>query len=237
MQFSLAEQQKKKPKAPTQNIKDLNTLRPNRSGDHQPPRDHSLRVSTLEDAANIICLLHAQTLGSRYAVQATMLHGPQHVLQNEDLEGIEEDDLLLPQFQETRDLALRMSSTVKSPRDGFIFGRNPNQCDVLLTINTTKKHVSNKHFTIYVNSHGSLILQDLSTNGTLVDGDMLRARGKDRMRKPSTHALNNGSIISIISDPNNTEIRFLVRIPSRQGQDDLYEQSMRRYLEARSIVP
>ena len=166
-----------------------------------------------------------------------MLHGPQHVLQNEDLGGLEEDDLLLPQYQETRDLALRMSSKVTSPRDGFIFGRNPAQCDVLLTTNSNEKLVSNRHFKIYVNSHGSLMLQDLSTNGTLVDGDVLRARAKEGMRKPPTRALNNGSIISLISSPNKSEIKFLVRVPNRQDQDDLYEHNMRKYLEARGTVP
>ena len=189
------------------------------------------------DAADVICLLHAQTLGSQNAVQATMLYGRQHILQNEDLEGLKEDDLILPQFQETRELALRMSSGVKSPKDGFVFGRNPTQCDVLLTTNTAEKLVSNRHFKIYVNSHGSLMLQDLSTNGTLVDSELLKSKAREGMRKPATRALNNGSIISLISTPNKAEIKFLVRIPNRQDQDDLYEHNMRRYLEARGTHP
>ena len=210
---------------PTQPVEDPRTL-----GKH-------LSDISGHDAADVICLIHAQTLGSQHAIQATMLHGPQHILQNDDLESIKEDDLILPQYQETRDLALRMSSEVKSPKDGFVFGRNPTQCDVLLTANSSEKLVSNRHFKIYVNSHGSLMLQDLSTNGTCVDGDVLRARAREGMRKPATRALNNGSIISIISSPDKSEIKFLVRVPSRQNQDELYEQKMRNYLEARGITP
>ncbi len=205
----------------------------------EDPRTLGKHLSDISshDAADIICLLHAQTLGSQHAIQATMLHGQQHILQNDDLKGIQEDDLILPQYQETRDLALRMSSAVKSPEDGFVFGRNPMQCDVLLTTNSNEKLVSNRHFKIYVNSHGSLMLQDLSTNGTCVDNDILRARVREGMRKPATRALNNGSIISLISNPHRSEIKFLVRIPSRQDQDEVYEQKMRRYLEARGLTP
>ena len=205
----------------------------------EDPRTLGKHLSDISshDAADVICLLNAQTIGSQHAVQATMMHGPQHILQNDDLEGLQEDDLILPQFQETRDLALRMSSSVKSPKDGFVFGRNPMQCDVLLTTNSNEKLVSNRHFKIYVNSHGSLMLQDLSTNGTCVDNDILRARAREGMRKPATRALNNGSIISLISNPHRSEIKFLVRIPSRQDQDKVYEQKMRRYLEARGVTP
>lgn len=203
------------------------------------PRKIARHLSDISsnDASDVICLLHAQTTSAQNAIHTTMLHGPQHLLQNDDLHDLEEDDLLLPQYQENRDLALRMSSNVKAPKDGFVFGRNTDQCDILLTINPTEKLVSNRHFKIFVNNHGSLMLQDLSTNGTIVDGELLRAKARETLRKPPTRALNNGSIISVISGPNKTEIKFLVRVPNRQDQEDLFEQNMRKYLEARGTVP
>jgi serine/threonine protein kinase len=203
------------------------------------PRKVAKHLSDISnsDASDIICLLHGQTTSAQNAIHTTMLYGPQHILQNDDLGDLEEDDLLLPQFQETRELALRISSKVKAPRDGFIFGRNKDQCDVLLTSDPMEKLVSNRHFKIYINNHGSLMLQDLSTNGTIVDGEMLRARAREVTRRLPTRAISNGSIVSVIGGPNKTEIKFLVRVPSRQDQHELYDQKIRKYLEARGLVP
>ena len=60
----------------------------------------------------------------------TMLNAPGNILQNEDLDDITEEDMLFnPRLQQPREIALRMSSTVRSPKDGFRFGRNPALCD------------------------------------------------------------------------------------------------------------
>lgn len=202
------------------------------------PRKNGKNLSDVSDhdLTDVICLLHPQSMLAQTAIRATMLTGPQHIHQNDDLDDLADFDLSLPQYQESREFALRLSSTVRSPRDGFIFGRNPSTCDLLLTDDASEKLVSNKHFKIYVNNHGSLMLQDLSTNGTIVDDQHLRARRRDQMQKPPTLALKNGTIISLVSGPMRAEVKFMIRIPNRGGLEDSYERNLRRYLEARGTV-
>ncbi|KPI45091.1 Serine/threonine-protein kinase RAD53 [Cyphellophora attinorum] len=190
-----------------------------------------------DDLTDVICLLNPQSTLAHAAVRATMLSGPQHIHQNDDLEGLTDFDIALPQYQEPREFALRLSSTVKSPRDGFVFGRNPDACDLLLTDDPAEKLISNKHFKIHVNSHGSLMLQDMSTNGTFVDDQHLRARRRDAMQKSPSLALKSGTIISVVGGGQaRAETKFLVRIPNRGSFEDEYERNLRRYLELRGTV-
>ena len=194
---------------------------------------HSSSLSS-EDLATTICVLLPAGAQAQDAVKATMLTAPQHILQNDDLAGIVEDDLMLPQYQDTRQIALRLTSSVKSSTDGFIFGRNPNTCDVLLSSNASDKLISNKHFKIFINSQGSLMIRDMSTNGTMVDDKMIKARGTVQ---PPTRALENGTIISVLGGPEKIEVKFAVRIPPREDYQDEYEENLRRYLEARGLTP
>ncbi|RMZ84606.1 hypothetical protein DV737_g1094, partial [Chaetothyriales sp. CBS 132003] len=189
-----------------------------------------------DDLSDVICILHPQTAAAIQAIPATMLANPQHVLQNDDLQGIDQDDLLLPQFREVRDIALRISSEVKSPADGFLFGRNPHRCDVMLTDNPGDSLVSQRHFKIYVNSQGSLMIQDLSTNGTIVDDDVLRSKARRDIPRPSTRVLKNGTLVGVISGHSRAEVKFLVRIPNRGDHEDAYEERLRKYLERRGTV-
>ncbi|RMZ86513.1 hypothetical protein DV736_g6261, partial [Chaetothyriales sp. CBS 134916] len=190
-----------------------------------------------DDLSDVICILHPQTTAAIQAIPATMLVNPQHVLQNHDLQGgINHDDLLQSQFREVRDIALRISSEVKSAADGFIFGRSPYQCDVMLTDDPGESLVSQRHFRIYVNSQGSLMIQDLSTNGTIVDDDVLRSKAKRGIQKPSTRVLKNGTLVGVISGQKRAEVKFLVRIPNRGDYEDTYEERLRKYLEQRGTV-
>lgn len=210
----------------------------------QPFEDPRRRGKTLsnmsdDDISDVICLLHPNSPAAFQAVQATILTAPEHILQNEDLDGVTEEDLLFNSaLQQPREIALRMSSTVHYPKDGFRFGRNPTLCDVLLTGDQHDKLISNIHFKIFVNSQGSLMLQDLSTNGTILDDEHLKA--KDRrglpMPKPAMRALKNGAIICVLGGPNKTEIKFVVRIPSRGDHEDQYEDKLRQYLSVRGKV-
>lgn len=191
------------------------------------------------DASDVICLLHPNSPAAFEAVKVTMLKGPQHILQNDDLEGIDEDDLYMnPELNGPREFALRMSSVVKSPKDGFRFGRNANVCDVTLVSDQHDKLVSNIHFKIFVNSQGSLMVQDMSTNGTIVDDDHLKCKDRQGrpMAKPATRALMNGSIICVVGGPSHSEIKLVVRIPNRGDSEDLYEEKLRKYLAARGKV-
>jgi len=193
------------------------------------------------DAADIICVLHANSPMAAKAVRATMLTAPEHILQNDDLDGVTENDLVVyPELEKrTREIALRMGSTVKLPREGFRFGRNPQSCDVLLTENSRDKLVSNVHFKIYVHEQGSLMIQDCSTNGTIVDNEILKSkdRGGRPLAKPGKRVLRNGAIITVLVGPDRQEIKLMVRVPNRVDYEGLYENKLRRYLAVRGLTP
>jgi serine/threonine protein kinase len=195
------------------------------------------------DATDVICMLTPTSQAAFEAVKANLLVAPDHILQNDDLGGISEDLLGALEFNQSRDIALRMSSSVKSPKDGFLFGRNKTQSDVLLTPVEYDTLVSKIHFKIFVNSQGSLMLQDLSTNGTVVDDVQLKARDRrgHAHSKPATTALKNGSIICVVSGRDKPEtikmeIKMMVRIPNRGDLEDQYEDNLRKYLAERGDV-
>lgn len=189
------------------------------------------------DATDVICLLCPSSPAAFEAVKTNMLKAPDHILQNADLDGVAEHDILSrSQTKKTRDIALRMSSKVKVPKDGFRFGRTRGQVDVLLTGFENDSHVSKVHFKIFVNSQGSLMLEDLSTNGTFVDDTMLKAKHRgNRAFRPATMALKHGAIISLLNN-DKAEIKFVVRIPARGDNEDTYEKNLRSYLAARGEV-
>jgi hypothetical protein len=173
-----------------------------------------------QDVSDIICILHPNSPAAHDAVAATARIAPQHILQRDDLEYDNPDT-------SARDIALRLSSLVRNPGVGFCFGRNPARCDLLLTPQQHSKHISNTHFRIFLNRDGILMLQDTSTNGTVVDNC--------RLWKPlnqTSRMLTNGSVIMVISDNVvKTEVRFIVRIPSRDGFAVQYTENLLRYLQ------
>jgi serine/threonine protein kinase len=197
----------------------------------QPVRESEISE---HDASDIICTLNAQTPAAFEAIKATMLTATQHILPNDDLENlIEQDFELNPELslsKNSRSIALRISSKVVAPKNGFTFGRNSDMSDILLVSDAHVKTISNSHFKIHVNSQGSLMLEDTSMNGTLVDDDHLM-KGASRM--PATRALQNGAIISVFG-LEKAEIKFLVSIPKNRGDyQEKYEQNLRKYLKAR----
>jgi len=204
-------------------------------------RARTLSEMSENDAADIICVLHANSPMAAKAVRATMLTAPEHILQNDDLDGVTEDDLAMyPELEKrTREIALRMDSTVKLPREGFRFGRNPQSCDILLTENHRDKLVSNVHFKIYVHEQGSLMIEDCSTNGTILDDEHLRSKDKGGrpLAKPGKRVLRNGAIITVLVGPDRQEIKLMVRIPNRTDYEGLYEEKLRKYLAVRGLKP
>ena len=204
----------------------------------EDPRRHGRNWSDIsnEDLSDVICILHPNSPAAFEAVQATMLVAPQHILQNEDLWSITEEDLLLnPNLSASRDIALRMTSLVKKPVDGFIFGRTREYADIVLVKDTTTKLVSNAHFRIFVNQQGSLMIQDKSTNGTVVDDAHLRHKdqtGRVNHLSMTMLALQAGAIINVLGT-NKAEIKFLVRAPNRGECQERYEDNLRGYLKAR----
>ncbi|KAJ5125016.1 uncharacterized protein N7515_008841 [Penicillium bovifimosum] len=172
-----------------------------------------------EDLADIVCILHPNSHAAHDAVGATANLHPQHILQRDILEYESSPHTA------ALDVALRLSSKVHDLNLGFCFGRNRGRCDVLLTTDDVAKRVSNTHFRIYLTVDGILMLQDTSTNGTLVDNCRLR-----KAQKESSRMLTNGSVIQVVAS-HGDEVRFIVRIPSREGFAVQYQQNLFRYFE------
>jgi serine/threonine protein kinase len=198
------------------------------------PRRLGLHSSgiTEHDAANVICILHPSSPAAHEAVAATIELNPNHIIPNTDLVTEEDESLFDPAPRlehSTREIALRMSSQVKSLDNGFTFGRNPDKCDILLTKDRSgSNNLSNRHFRIYLTKAGVLMLQDTSTNGTLVDNSHL-ARKQRSGADEASRMLQNGSIISIIGS-DKKEIKFLVRVPNRGDHQDTYNANLARYV-------
>ncbi|CAG7915737.1 unnamed protein product [Penicillium olsonii] len=172
-----------------------------------------------QDLSDIICILHPNSHAAHDAVAASARLGAQHILQRDALEREASHTADL-------DLALRLSSDVHSLGAGFCFGRNRARCDVLLTVDDDAKRVSNTHFRIYLTGDGILMLEDTSTNGTVVDNCRLR-----KSQKENSRMLTNGSVIQVVTGIGSDEVRFVVRIPSREGFATPYQENLCRYFE------
>ncbi|KAJ5233103.1 hypothetical protein N7468_006059 [Penicillium chermesinum] len=171
------------------------------------PRRMGLNNSGLQDQdlADIICILHPTSHSAHDAVAATASTGSQHILQRDTLD-----------YEASETAAIDVALL------GFNFGRNQARCDVLLAANEEAKRVSNCHFRIHLTGDGIIMLQDTSTNGTIVDNCRLRKTQKDNSRM-----LTNGSVIQVVTGNHGSdEVRFVVRIPSREGFVMQYTQNL-----------
>ncbi|KAJ9252151.1 hypothetical protein DTO207G8_4984 [Paecilomyces variotii] len=183
-----------------------------------PHGGHSRVDST--DVSDIICILHPNSRAAHDAVAATADIAPQHILQRDELE-YETSDIA------ARDIALRLSSSVRDPASGFCFGRNANRCDIVLSADDSAKRISNVHFRIYLTDDGIIMLQDTSTNGTVVDSCRLRKNQKDCSRM-----LTSGSVIQVVMGTQSAdEVKFVVRIPPRDGHTVQYTENLIKYLQ------
>lgn len=171
------------------------------------------------DVSDLICILHPNSMAAHEAVAATAAVAPQHILQRDELENGYSDTSAL-------DIALRMSSDVRDLGLGFTFGRSKARCDVLLADDNAKR-ISNMHFRIYLTGDGIIMLEDTSTNGTLVDNYRLQKRLKDNSRM-----LTSGSVIEVVNgNQASEEVKFVVRVPSREGFAMQHTENLMKYLE------
>lgn len=213
-------------------LEDFNTQATQPYTDPRRVGHHGSGISE-DDAANVICTLHASTPAAHEAVAATIEQNPNHIIPNADLIAEDDESLFDPAIRlqsSSREIALRISSRVKHPEMGFTFGRNPDTCDVLLTKNRRNNTVSGRHFRIYVTKDGVMMLQDISTNGTVVDDNHLRYKA-EKVTDESSRMLQNGTIISLLDD-GMREIKFMVRVPNRGDHTDAYNENLARYLSA-----
>ncbi len=172
---------------------------------------------------------------------------PEHTISNSSVpfkvrgeNGSENDDPgtfeLAAQGLVSRDIALRLSAELKDPLSGFRFGRNTQRCDFVIGNTEGARRISNVHFRIYINDFGVIMLEDQSTNGTLVEGAMLRAKEKENGAM-YRHTLVQGSLITLLMTPPEEDIKFVVRIPPRDGEyDETYRQNLQRYLSRLSYL-
>jgi len=207
----------------------------------QDPRRMGRNNSGLaeEDIADLICILHPCSPAAFRIVAHTANRSPHNVLQGHGYDRyddgvsqsvLEEQETFILQpstpagAAQAMDLALRFSATVIRPYMGFVFGRSAQACDIVLDTDTVKR-ISNVHFRIFVNESGVLMLEDVSTNGTIVDDVVLRSKAGTQ-----TRMLTAGSIIQIISPKAEEIVKFIVRIPNRENHIEEYGANVDRLL-------
>ena len=216
-----------------------------------------------QDESDIICILLPTSPAAHEAVELTAQAAPQHILQNhgmshlyeapdedettagtrpaEDSDDCEASNTQVPKPDQLRwegpakDIALRFSSKVHNLGLGFTFGRNPLRCDLLLGTNDIYM-ISNRHFRIFMKNNGSLMIEDTSTNGTIVDNNVLHGpKGNSSdPRRESQHTLCDGDTIELPlrTKDNPQSIRFSVKMPARSeiGQEK-YNQNCWSYIK------
>ncbi|KAI9720729.1 MAG: hypothetical protein M1828_005520 [Chrysothrix sp. TS-e1954] len=195
---------------------------------------------TDSDVSDVLCILHPSSQASHAIVQNTARLNPQHVLQQRYADSNLDSIAPTQSFQafdvaQAQDIALRFSSHVCDPTIGFCFGRNVSKCDVNLDPSNDQRRVSNTHFRIFINRQGVLMIEDMSTNGTVVD--MVTLGGKRNLRSaPRTQILENGSVVEILAPVPNEIIRFFVRIPPRDDHKEAYMAKYQAYMQHVAIA-
>lgn len=211
------------------------------------PRRMGSNSSGLEevDISDVLCILHPCSPAAFKIVASTSIRAPQHVLQNVTestyndgftQQDVENQETFLYECgdlpRQDLDLALRFSSQKVNPAMGFVFGRHEGYCDIVIETDTIKR-VSNVHFRIFVNSSGVCMLEDTSTNGTVVDDHVLKGKSDP---ENNTWMLNAGSIIQILSTRPDEVIKFILRIPSREDHFEEFTERFHSYMQQVAIA-
>ncbi|KAL7272266.1 Protein kinase protein rad53 [Rhizina undulata] len=180
------------------------------------------------DLSGVLCILHPNSPAAFTVAAWVEKYTPMHILHPppaanpatyfEEEVGVDEstatesEQQVTPEELGCGDIALRYEPGPKSPTQGFIFGRNPDKCDVYLHETAAKKRISNMHFRIWMNPQGVLMLEDMSTNGTWVDDHKLGGT-QDEGRREKCRVLSQGSIICLSPGAESPAVKFIVRIP------------------------
>ena len=205
-----------------------------------PPTDPYAQNVTLNDfdRTDILCILMPTTPAACQAVEFVEESAPQHILRRPGklspmkattpTDQTDNDVQTSPKAKPSMDIALRMNSKLLNPALGFTFGRNKKVSDLL--ISRDKQQVSQRHFRIYVNSKGSLMCQDTSTNGTVVDSVSL---GPKRMLTDTgdQRTLHHGSVIELLLTHYGETMRFMVQVPDRSGVSLQYGSKLDQYID------
>jgi ankyrin repeat protein/nucleoside phosphorylase len=176
-----------------------------------------------EDVSDIICILYPHSDPAGLEVQRLADENSPHVVRKLEVNAVDklDDELEENAFEPKRTvwgdyaIILRLSSQVKDPSAGFVFGRNHSRCDVAFAHDPMKR-ISNMHFRIYPDENGSVIIEDQSTNGTLVDGRLLSSQ--ETSASPAW-VLSSGDMIQVFLHDPTQDLEFRVRIPRRNHED------------------
>lgn len=145
---------------------------------------------------------------------------------------------LAEQGYQSCDLALRLSATLTDPTAGYVFGRSREWADFVIKYPSVDgmKRISNRHFRIWIEKSGVIMLEDTSTNGTWVDGKLLKADQKEN-KGIYKHTLVTGTQIKVQGIPND-DIKFIVTVPTRHGSihEDLFYINMNDYFRRLEVA-
>ncbi|KAL7901144.1 hypothetical protein HDV64DRAFT_243336 [Trichoderma sp. TUCIM 5745] len=200
-----------------------------------------------EDISDIICVLYPHSDTARVEVQQLLRTGSPYLIGRDEADDVEldyEHEDRPSQFESNpanhgnHAIILRLSSLVHSPAAGFVFGRNPGRCDIVFA-NDPLKRISNIHFRIFVNEHGTVMIEDQSTNGTFVDDRLLKNTHRDPTKKPILKwMLSSGSVIRIYLHNEMQDLTFRVRIPRRADEYlDAYQRKVDDYFLRQNLLP
>ena len=218
-----------------------------------------------EDECDVLCILHPVSPTAYRAVELAATFTPQHVLQNQNLSHTTKngkDNIVETntRFETTSsrgsmlhdtsieskpqdafesegraiDIALRLSSKLNDPCLGFTFGRGQLRSDIIIGAQDDVR-ISNRHFRIYVNASGILVIEDSSTHGTSVDSVNLYANTKLHPGADKSRMITGRSMISVLkgNEPSDLEhsMRFVVSIPSRDRVGYRWEKKLQTYVD------
>ncbi|KAK0633410.1 hypothetical protein B0T14DRAFT_67731 [Immersiella caudata] len=194
-----------------------------------------------EDISDIICILVPYSDSARQELRRIATEKSHHMVTRDDVDKIDmdyetedkvENFTLVQRDVGEHHIALRFSAHVKNPLAGFTFGRNATRCDICLE-NDPHRRLSNIHFRIYLNEHAVLMLEDQSTNGTIVDENLLKAKASPPI--PTKRTLVSGSKIKILMHQDESDLAFLVRVPKLEGRHLIaYRRNLVEYMNGRA---
>ena len=129
------------------------------------------------------------------------------------------------------DLALRTSAHVRDLKLGFVFGREPARSDIVIKAGLDDTRISAMHFRIFTNYEAILMIQDTSTNGTFVDGHLLKTKAQ---RMICHHTIIEVVVGSVKETREMIKAKFIVNLPDRPNQERYYD-NLQRYLHGLGI--
>ncbi|PKS06563.1 hypothetical protein jhhlp_007311 [Lomentospora prolificans] len=189
-----------------------------------------------DDISDIVCVLHPHSPHARREIRRIALENSPHIFGRADVDGVDgdlyhEDEAsrfqMGPPGQGSHVVVLKLSASIKDPLMGFTFGRNAARCDLCFT-NDPYRRLSNIHFRIFINEYGVVMLEDQSTNGTIVDTKLLKSKSNNPSE--TKRMLSSGSRIKILMHEENMDLEFMVRVPRRDGAyDTAYRERLNEY--------